>query len=271
MGSGKPRTIAAWVKAIRGHLVEHGSAGHASGVQRFFKEEVRSYGWYTADLRAYGRSIHKELSSSPALMLDVAERLFMGKTLEEKGLGVVIAECSLPKPGARSAQIGAGNRPRPATAGRPPSVAPRTMGERELLRVSAWLDHVVTWADHDALAMFLIGPLLVQFPARARMVTGWSRSNDRWHRRAAAVSLIRGVQRGLFVDRATRVTHTLAADPDDMVQKGLGWLLRVWGSVRPAEVVPLLMAIRPRTSRLVLRTACERLPRVIGKLCSDGS
>jgi hypothetical protein len=30
--------------------------------------------------------------------------------------------------------------------------------------------------------------------------------------------------------------------------------------VRSAEVLPLLLEIRPSTSRLVLRTACERLP-----------
>ena len=56
------------------------------------------------------------------------------------------------------------------------------------------------------------------------------------------------------------MTHALAGDRDDMVQKGLGWLLREWGKVRPAETVPLLMAIRGRASRLVLRTACEKLP-----------
>ena len=77
---------------------------------------------------------------------------------------------------------------------------------------------------------------------------------------AAAVSLIDGVRHGLFTAEATTVTDHLLADRDDMVQKGLGWLLREWGKVRPAETVPLLMSIRERTSRLVLRTACERLP-----------
>ncbi len=220
MGSSNPRTPAAWVKAIRAHLSEHGSAEHAAGVQWFFKEEVRSYGWYTADLRAYGRALHRQIAANPRLMLDVAERLFAGKSLEEKVLGVVVAERSLP-------------RPRRSSSRKPPSRTTFVLGKDELVRFEAWLDRVASWADHDALAMVLLGPLLVEFPSRAQQVHRWARSADRWHRRAAAVSLIRGIQRGMFVDQATRVTHALAADQDDMVQKGLGWLLRVWGSVRP--------------------------------------
>jgi 3-methyladenine DNA glycosylase AlkD len=56
------------------------------------------------------------------------------------------------------------------------------------------------------------------------------------------------------------MTRRLLADDDDMVRKGLGWLLREWGKVRPEETVPLLMDVRARAARLVLRTACERLP-----------
>jgi len=43
------------------------------------------------------------------------------------------------------------------------------------------------------------------------------------------------------------------------VQKGLGWLLREWAKHDPETAVPVLMAIRDRASRLVLRTACEKL------------
>jgi 3-methyladenine DNA glycosylase AlkD len=257
MGSLMTRTAAARAKAIRAHLAEHGSADHAAGVQWFFKDKVQSYGWYTKPLRAYGQSLHLELGADPPLMLDVVDRLFAGKTIEEKVLGVIVMARSLPAP-------------RKAAARKPRRSVSFTPGDEEFARFVGWLDRVASWADHDALAMFLLGPMLVARPARVRKVFGWARSEDRWHRRAAAVSLIRGIQQGLFVDEAARIVRTLAGDADDMVQKGLGWLLRVWGSVRPAEVLPLLMDIQPLTSRLVLRTACERLPardreRVLGR------
>jgi 3-methyladenine DNA glycosylase AlkD len=50
-----------------------------------------------------------------------------------------------------------------------------------------------------------------------------------------------------------------------MVQKGLGWLLRVTAKVDPEDTVPYLMKIRSRAPRLVLRTACETLPGNIKK------
>ena len=62
----------------------------------------------------------------------------------------------------------------------------------------------------------------------------------------------------------------LLTSDDDMVQKGLGWLLREAAKANPEQTVAYLMTIRERTPRLVLRTACETLPantrkRVLGK------
>ena len=54
----------------------------------------------------------------------------------------------------------------------------------------------------------------------------------------------------------------LLASDDDMVQKGLGWLLREAAKANPEQTVRYLMTIRERTPRLVLRTACETLPTV---------
>ena len=226
-----PRSGAARVRAICRHLKDHGSPEHAAGVQWFFKEAVRSYGWYTAPLRAYARMVHRELAPDPAMLLEVADALFARPVLEEKIVGVAILQPSL-----------------------------RRFGTAEFRRFERWLAHVSSWADHDALAMVLLGPMMADDPARAGRVFTWARADDRWHRRAAAVSLIHGVRRGLFTGEATRITHALADDDDDMVQKGLGWLLREWGKVRPGETEPLLLEIRDWTSRLVLRTACERLP-----------
>jgi len=224
------RTAASVARATVAHLKAHGSPGHAAGVQWFFKEEVRSHGWYTADLRRYARALHEELACDQPLLLDVAERLFAGAVLEEKALAVTVLEPSL-----------------------------KRFGGAEFTRFERWLGKVSSWADHDALAMFLIGPMMVAEPARARRPLRWASSPNRWRRRAAAVSLIHGIRKGMFQEEAVAVTERLLADRDDMVQKGLGWLLREWAKHDPETAVPVLMAIRDRASRLVLRTGCERL------------
>jgi 3-methyladenine DNA glycosylase AlkD len=226
----QPRSAAAMVRGIVRHLHAHGSPAHAAGVQRFFTQAVRSYGWYAADLRRYAREMHKALASDPALLLDVAERLFTGAVLEEKALAVTMLAPSL-----------------------------RRFGSAEFARFERWLGKVSSWADHDALTMYLIGPMMAAGPARAQRPLVWAASPNRWRRRAAAVSLIHGIRRGRFYGEAAAVTDRLLDDRDDMVQKGLGWLLREWAKHDPKAALPVLMDIRPRASRLVLRTGCEKL------------
>ena len=56
-----------------------------------------------------------------------------------------------------------------------------------------------------------------------------------------------------------KVSNALLQDEDDMVQKGLGWLLREAAKADPERTVSYLMTIRASAPRLVLRTACEKL------------
>jgi len=63
----------------------------------------------------------------------------------------------------------------------------------------------------------------------------------------------------MFRSEIARLTAMLLDDSDDMVRKGLGWLLREYAKADPANAVKLLMKIRARSPRLVLRTACETL------------
>jgi 3-methyladenine DNA glycosylase AlkD len=122
-----------------------------------------------------------------------------------------------------------------------------------------WLDRIGSWADHDGLVHYLIAPMVVAKPARIKRVVSWSSSRDRWHRRAACVALIRGARKKMFFPEIVKLSDSLLADSDDMVQKGLGWLLRETAKFDPKRTVPYLMKIRARAPRLVLRTACEKL------------
>lgn len=64
----------------------------------------------------------------------------------------------------------------------------------------------------------------------------------------------------MFFPEIVKLSDSLLADHDDMVQKGLGWLLRETAKFDPKRTVPYLKKIRGRAPRLVLRTACETLP-----------
>jgi 3-methyladenine DNA glycosylase AlkD len=64
----------------------------------------------------------------------------------------------------------------------------------------------------------------------------------------------------MFFSHVKLLAKLLMRDGDDMVQKGLGWLLRETAKHNAANTIPFLLTIRPAASRLVMRTACETLP-----------
>ena len=138
---------------------------------------------------------------------------------------------------------------------------PRSVGDREFKLFESWLDRISSWADHDGLVHSLIAPMVAAKPARVKDVFRWAKSPKRWHRRAACVALIRGARVKMFFPQIVKLSNALLADQDDMVQKGLGWLLRETAKYDPKRTVRYLMKIRGRAPRLVLRTACETLPR----------
>ena len=223
---------------IRRALKDGGSAEHAAGVQWFFQDEIKSHGWYTADLRRAGLRLRREVRKEHGIdfLVEVADHLFDGPVLEEKIAAVLLLE-----------------------------KLDGEFGEREFERFESWLDRISSWADHDALVHYLIAPMVAAKPARAKTVFRWAKSENRWYRRAACVALIRGARDKMFFSEITRLSDLLQADEDGMVQKGLGWLLRETAKFDAERTVPYLMKIRERAPRLVLRTACETLTAEVRK------
>jgi 3-methyladenine DNA glycosylase AlkD len=223
---------------IRQALRTGGSSEHATGVQWFFKEEIKSHGWYTADLRRAAQGFRREIlkQSGFDFLVKIADELFSGDVLEEKIAAVFLLE-------KMDAQF----------------------GDREFKLFESWLDRISSWADHDALVHDLIAPMVAARPARGNAIFRWAKSRDRWHRRAACVALIRGTREKKFFPEIKKLSDALLADEDDMVQKGLGWLLRETSKFDAKRTVPYLMKIRGRAPRLVLRTACETLPEAVRK------
>jgi 3-methyladenine DNA glycosylase AlkD len=102
--------------------------------------------------------------------------------------------------------------------------------------------------------------LLVQHPSLASEMRGWARHRNMWVRRASAVSLIPSVRRGLALDLAYRVARTLHPDPEDLIQKAVGWMLREAGKADARQLEGYLRANGPRIPRTTVRYAIERFP-----------
>ena len=134
------------------------------------------------------------------------------------------------------------------------------LGRNEFKLFESWLDRISNWADHDALVHSLIGPMIAADEKHLPRTVIWAKKPSRWHQRAAAVSLIHSTRQHKNFPHIQKVTEILLPSGDDMVQKGLGWLLREAAKANRNQTVVYLMQIRERAPRLVLRTACETLP-----------
>jgi len=233
MRAESPKPPAYIADHIRRVLIDGGSAPHSVEVQRFFKHEVQSRGWRTAELRKVARRFRRTIVNEFGVdyLVKVADELFVGAVLEERAFAVLLLE-------GMTAQF----------------------GRDEFRLFESWLDRVTSWADHDALVHDLIGPMVAAEDRYLSRLPVWAKKKTVWHRRAAAVSLIHSTRQHKNFGEIQGVTELLLGSDDDMVRKGLGWLLREAAKANPDETVAYLMTIRDRTPRLVLRTACETLP-----------
>src|SRR5215467_5834062 len=117
--SKSPAYIAAHIRRV---LVNGASAPHTEEVQRFFKHEVKSRGWYTDELRKVAVRFRRTIlaDNDVAYLLQVADRLFRGDVLEEKVFAVLMLQGIVGQ-----------------------------LGKAEFKLFESWLDRVSTWADHD--------------------------------------------------------------------------------------------------------------------------
>ena len=137
--SGMAKPVAYIADHLRHVLVNGASAPHTAEVEWFFKNEIQSRGWYTGELRKLARRFSRVILHDASLdyLVQVADQLFQGNVLEEKVLAVLLLQ---------------------------PSAAKCTPQHFELF--CTWLQRVSTWADHDGLVQYLIGPMIVLDPQR---------------------------------------------------------------------------------------------------------
>jgi len=229
------KTPAYIAKHIRIVIKNGGSAPHTVEVQRFFKHQVRSRGWYTGELRKVAVRFRRTILAEHGLqyLLQVADQLFRGKVLEENIFAILMLQGLVVE-----------------------------FGKPEFKLFESWLERISSWADHDGLVHDLMGPMVAVDDSLLSRLPRWvkKRTGKPWHQRAAAVSLIHSTRQHKNFGDIQRITEMLLISDDDMVQKGLGWLLREAAKANPDQTVKYLMTIRERAPRLVLRTACETLP-----------
>jgi len=225
-------TVATLLKTTRAQLKAAADPKFAEGLRWFFKEPVKPYGVRTPQVRELARLAYRELKSWPAADRDrFAAELWKSGMLEE---GVLVTHVY--RRFAKSCDV------------------------REFQMFEQWLDkYVANWSHCDGVSTWLIAASIANRPELVSRLPPWTKSKNRWKRRSAAVSLIQEAKQGRNIATICRICDLLLNDPDDMVQKGVGWLLKETYPRRPEEVLAFLGPWKSRAPRRALRLAAEKM------------
>jgi len=98
------------------------------------------------------------------------------------------------------------------------------------------------------------------YPEYISELKRWAKLDNRWMRRAAAVTLIIPARHGLFLDDIFEIATLLLHDRDDLVQKGYGWMLKAASQAHCNEVFNFVMRHKATMPRTALRYAIEKMP-----------
>lgn len=125
-----------------------------------------------------------------------------------------------------------------------------------------WLcSYIRDWSDCDDFCTHAFGELMVRYPELLINVMDWCDHEHFAIRRAAPVVLIVPIKRkttGSF--SPFDVCEALLDDPHYLVQKGFGWMLKVYSTIDREKVYDYLKNQGHRMQRIALRYAIEKLP-----------
>lgn len=220
------------VLEIRSKLKSHSDARVAASACRFFKESIECYGVKTPLVRTLAKDVFKTIkTSSKERLLESCEKLW-ASGIHEEGLVACFWSHSLVK-----------------------KLIP---SDFDLLE--RWVEaYVSNWALCDTFCNHTVGEFLMQYPAFLPQLKEWARKENRWMKRAAAVSLIVPARRGLFLKEVLEIATILQKDEDDLVQKGVGWMLKVAAQKHETTIQDFVMKHKTQMPRTTFRYAIENM------------
>jgi 3-methyladenine DNA glycosylase AlkD len=225
-------TIAELLAHIRSELASRADPRHREGARSFSREPLDLWGVRAPDVKQISRAAYHEVKAWPPAQRDeFMDGLWKSGKLEEAGVAIYVYR-----------RFG------------------KQCAAREFRLFTSWIDRYVTnWAACDGVSSWLLAACLENEPALIRRLPAWTRSRNRWKRRAAIVSLLQEAKQGRHTAEIFEIAERLLTDADDMVQKGVGWVLKETYPKKPREVVAFLKSRAAGAPRLVLRIAAEKM------------
>ena len=202
--------------------------------QNFFKEQIKLYGVKTAIVRKISKEYFKFINGkTKADIFDLCDKLWQTGYIEESFIACNWSYYIHKKYEPEDIQI-----------------------------FEKWISYYVNnWASCDTLCNHTIGEFIEMYPEYLSKLKEFAKSDNRWMRRASAVTLIIPARKGKFLNDILELADILLLDKDDLVQKGYGWMLKAASKSHQQEIFDYVIkkkAIMPRTA---LRYAIEKMPK----------
>jgi 3-methyladenine DNA glycosylase AlkD len=225
-------TVDELLARVRSELGAHVDENFRRGVLNFFREPVDPYGVRSPDVKAIARMAYAEVKRWPAPQrLRFANELWKSGKIEECGIAIDVYR-----------RLG------------------KQFGAAEFAVFERWIDRWVhNWANCDGLASWLLAAAIRNEPELIARLRPWTASRNRWKRRAAIVALLQEAKCGRHTEAIFDIAGALLDDADDMVQKGVGWVLKEAYPKRSGQLMSFLLPRAARTPRIVLRLAAEKM------------
>lgn len=125
-----------------------------------------------------------------------------------------------------------------------------------------WIgEYVNNWASCDTLCNHTVGKFIEMYPENTTKLKLLTKSENRWVRRASAVTLIIPARKGKFLSDILEIADILLQDKDDLVQKGYGWMLKASSEANQKEIFDYVIKNKSIMPRTALRYAIEKMPK----------
>lgn len=238
------------ITLIRQNLESKIDPEYQKGAFRFFKEEVQILGVRSPDVKRVAAKFWTEIKNRPKTKIfQLCEKLWQTGFFEEAMIAINWTERLMKK-----------------------------FDKADFERFEVWIKrYVKNWATCDVFCTHSVGCLVNQHPELIGRLKVWTKSKNRWFRRAAAVTLIYPIHEARrqksrdqrWLKETFAVSDLLLQDQDDLVQKSCGWLLKVASNLYSKEVFDFIMARKNKMPRTALRYAIEKLPPEQRKLAME--
>jgi 3-methyladenine DNA glycosylase AlkD len=118
-----------------------------------------------------------------------------------------------------------------------------------------------SWAYVDALAIKVVGDLVVRNPSLSTELDRYVRDDNFWIRRTALLAMLPGIRADDGdLDRLSRYGDLLIEEREFFIRKALGWVLRELSKRDPAWVISWVTPRVDRISGVTIREAVRHLP-----------